>query len=142
MDFMIWFWLILFVVALVLEFLTSDMISIWFAMAALPSFILAIANVSVVVQVIVFILLAAVLLLFTRPVVKKYMKTNEIKTNVDAVIGTIGVCVKEITPDTIGRVKVRYVEWSAIAKEIIVVDDHVRVLDVEGVKLIVEKIEK
>lgn len=139
-DYMIWFWLGLFVVALFAELFTSDMISIWFALAALPSFILALAGAGIIWQVIAFIVIAFGLLLFTRPVVKKYMKTNEIKTNAEALIGTEGTCIKEITPDLIGRVKVRYMEWSAISKETILVNDKVRILDIEGAKLIVEKL--
>jgi len=140
--YMIWFWLGLFVVALFVEIFTSDMISIWFALAAIPSFILALANVPIVVQAITFGVIALVLLIFTRPVVKKYMKTNEIKTNVDAVIGQTVVCTKDITSNTIGRVKVGYQDWSAISKDAISIGEFARVLDVEGVKLIVEKIEK
>ncbi|PKK92811.1 MAG: NfeD family protein [Tenericutes bacterium HGW-Tenericutes-6] len=139
-DYMIWFWLGLFVVALFAELVTSDMISIWFALAALPSFVLALAGAHLIWQVIVFIIIAFALLLFTRPVVKKYMKTNEIKTNSEALIGTEGICIKEITPDTIGRVKVRYMEWSAISKETISLNEKVRILDIEGAKLIVEKL--
>lgn len=141
-DYMIWFWLGLFVIALFVELLTSDMISIWFALAAIPSFILALAEVNIVIQAIVFAVIAFVLLIFTRPVVKKYMKTNEIKTNVDAIIGQTGICTKDIDKDTIGRIKVKYQDWSAISKDTIQVGDYARVLDVEGVKLIVEKIEK
>ncbi len=139
-EYMVWFWLALFVVALVLELFTADMISIWFALAAVPSFILALINVNPVVQIVLFAIVTAVLLLLTRPVVKKYMKTNEIKTNVDAIVGMTGPVIKEITPDTIGKIKIRYMEWSAISNETLVVGDMARVLDVEGVKLIVEKI--
>jgi len=137
LDYMIWFWLGLFVIALVAELLTSDMISIWFALAALPSFVLALAGAHIIIQIVVFIIIAFALLLFTRPVVKKYMKTNEIKTNAESLIGKQAICIKQITPDTIGRVKVQYIEWSAISKETIEVGQHVRILDIEGAKLIV-----
>ncbi len=142
LEYLVWFWLALFVVALILELFTADMISIWFALAAVPSFIMALVSINPVIQIITFALVTATLLLLTRPVVKKYMKTNEIKTNVDAIVGMTGPVIKEITPDTIGKIKIRYMEWSAISNETLVVGDMARVLDVEGVKLIVEKIEK
>jgi membrane protein implicated in regulation of membrane protease activity len=140
MEWLIWLWLGIFVGALAFEFITADMVSIWFSLGAVPSFILALFQVNPVIQVIAFVVVTAVLLLFTRPVVIKYFKVNEIKTNVDSVIGQEGVVLTKITPNTIGRVQLRAQEWSAISRDEIEVDDKVRVLDVEGVKLVVKKI--
>ena len=139
---MVWFWLALFVIALVVEIITADMISIWFALAAIPSFIIALVGGHLVWQIISFIGFTAVLLLLTRPVVKKYLKTNEIKTNVDAMVGMTVTVVKEIRPNEVGRVIVRSLDWAAMSKETILVGEQARVLDVDGNKLIVEKIEK
>jgi membrane protein implicated in regulation of membrane protease activity len=141
-EYMVWFWLGLFLFALLLEIFTADMISIWFSLAAVPSFILALVGAGLVFQILLFLVIAAVLLFLTRPIMKKYMKTNEIKTNIDAIIGSKGLVIKEITPDTVGRIKIKYIEWSAISSEKIGLDHMVRVLDVDGNKLIVEKIEE
>jgi membrane protein implicated in regulation of membrane protease activity len=142
LDYMVWFWLAFFVIALVIEFITADMISIWFALAAIPSFIIALVGGHLVWQIVSFIGFSGVLLLLTRPVVKKYLKTNEIKTNVDAMVGMTVTVVKEIRPNEVGRVVVRSLDWAAVSKETILVGESARVLDVEGNKLIVEKIEK
>ena len=142
LDYMVWFWLAFFVIALVIEFITADMISIWFALAAIPSFIIALVGGHLVWQIVSFIGFSGVLLLLTRPVVKKYLKTNEIKTNVDAMVGMTVTVVKEIRPNEVGRVIVRSLDWAAVSKETILVGESARVLDVEGNKLIVEKIEK
>ncbi len=141
MEWMLWLWLGIFVVALMVEFATADMVSVWFALAAIPSFILALLNVNIVVQVVLFAVVTILLLALTRPLAMKYFKTNEIKTNVDLYIGANGVCIQLIEIDSIGRVKVRNQEWSAISNEVIQVGENVRVLDVEGAKLIVEKIQ-
>lgn len=141
MEWFIWLWLSIFVVALFLEFITADMVSIWFSIAAIPSFIMALLGVSPIIQIIVFIVLAILLLLLTRPFVMKYFKTNEIKTNVDAIIGAIGVCSERIVINEIGHVKIKNQIWSAISNQTIEIDERVRVLDVEGVKLVVEKID-
>ncbi|MCR3905816.1 MAG: NfeD family protein [Tenericutes bacterium] len=142
MEFMVWMWLGLFIAAIVVEFATSDLVSIWFALAAVPSFIMALLRVNIVVQVVVFVLIAVLLLLLTRPFVMKYFKTNEIKTNVDSYVGATGVVTKTITPDTIGRVQVKNGDWSAISHDTLEVGTKIRVLDIEGAKLIVETIEK
>jgi membrane protein implicated in regulation of membrane protease activity len=141
MEWFIWLWLSIFVVALFLEFITADMVSIWFSIAAIPSFIMALLGVSPIIQIIVFIVLAIILLLLTRPFLMKNIKTNEIKTNVDAIIGAIGVCSERIVINEIGHVKIKNQIWSAISNQTIEIDERVRVLDVEGVKLVVEKID-
>lgn len=140
-EWMLWLWLSIFVVALMVEFGTADMVSIWFALAAVPSFILALLNANIIIQVVLFVVIAILLLALTRPLAMKYFKTNEIKTNVDLFFGATGVCIQQIEIESIGRVKVRNQEWSAISKELIKVGENVRVLDVEGAKLIVEKIQ-
>lgn len=140
MDWILWLWLGLFIVALFTEFATADMVSIWFAIAAIPSFILALLHVNIIIQVLLFVVVAILLLLLTRPIVMKYFKTNEIKTNVDSYFGLSGTCIQLIVPGSIGRVMVNNREWSAISNEEIETGEKVRVLDVEGVKLIVEKI--
>src|SRR5690554_4179685 len=107
MEWLIYLWLGIFVGALAFEFVTADMVSIWFSLGAVPSFILALINVGPVIQIITFVLVTAVLLLFTRPVVLKYFKVNEIKTNVDSIIGQEGFVISKITENTVGRVKLR-----------------------------------
>jgi membrane protein implicated in regulation of membrane protease activity len=140
MEWFIWLWLGIFLVALAFEFATADLVSIWFSLGAVPSFILSLFEVNPVIQVLSFILVTTALLLFTRPVVIKYFKVNEIKTNVDSVIGQEGIVTTAIISNGIGRIKLRAQEWSAIADESIEIGQRVRVLDVEGNKLIVKKI--
>jgi membrane protein implicated in regulation of membrane protease activity len=140
MEWLIWLWLGIFLVALAFEFATADLVSIWFSLGAVPSFILSLFEVNPVIQVLSFILVTTALLLFTRPVVIKYFKVNEIKTNVDSVIGQEGIVTTIIMSNGIGRIKLRSQEWSAIADETIEVGQKIRVLDVEGNKLIVKKI--
>ncbi len=142
LEYMVWFWLAFFVIALVVEVITADMISIWFALAAIPSFIIALVfEESLVWQIVSFILISGVLLFLTRPVVKKYLKTNEIKTNVNAMVGVKVQVTKVITPESVGRVVFRSLDWAAISKETINIGEYARVLDVDGNKLIVEKID-
>ncbi|MFA7589607.1 MAG: NfeD family protein, partial [Acholeplasmataceae bacterium] len=139
-EFMIWIWLGFFILATLFEIATLDFVSIWFALAAIPVVILAAVNVEPWIQILVFIVVSFVLLLLTRPVVMKYVRKNEIKTNVDSLIGTTAFAITRIVPNHIGKVMLNGIEWSAISKEIIEIDDQVRILDIEGVKLIVEKI--
>jgi membrane protein implicated in regulation of membrane protease activity len=137
----VWVWLIVFVAALLIELVTSDLVSIWFSLAAIPPFILALLEASILAQSIIFLVVSFVLIVFTRPYVYKYFKTNEIKTNVDAMVGAIGTVTQDITPLENGRVKYKSQDWSAASKESIKAGTQVRVLDIEGNKLIVESLE-
>lgn len=138
-EIMIYIWISLFVLAIIFEVFTSELVSIWFAAASIPSFILALFEAHPIIQVVVFLIVSFILLLLTRPIVMKYVKTNEIKTNVDSYVGAVGIVIEKLVPGIVGQVKVKNLQWSAISNDTIEVGESVRVLDIEGVKLIVEK---
>lgn len=140
MDWFQWMWLGIFLGALLLELSTTHLVSIWISLAAVPTYILSLLDVNPVIQIVVFLVVATLLLLFTRPLVVSYFKTNEIKTNVDSVIGQKAICIERISSNTVGAVQLKTRVWSAISEEDIEVNDEVKILDVEGVKLIVQKI--
>ena len=107
-------WGILFVVFLLAEILTVAYVSIWFAIASLVSFVLAMFGIPLEAQCIVFVAMAVVLFLATRPLVKKYVHGKTVSTNADSVIGMEGVV--RVPIDNLksqGRVYVNGLEWAA-----------------------------
>lgn len=113
---MIWVWLAVVAVSLIVEFLSFDLTSIWFAVAGMVSLILsAIEGVSWEVQLVVFIVLSAVLLIFIRKICRKtLLKNTNTKTNVDAYAGKRTKLLKEIgTDENFGEVKFNGVIWQA-----------------------------
>jgi membrane protein implicated in regulation of membrane protease activity len=80
-------------------------------------------------------------LLATRKLVKKLIK-NKIKTNLDDVVGKKGIVIKSILKDEIGRVKVMGKDWAAISDEEIKEGTKVEILEIKGVKLVVEEEKK
>ena len=60
-------------------------------------------------------------------------------TNSDRVIGKTGEVIKRIGKNNYGEVKIFGNTWTATSKEELEVGDKVKVLNIEGVKLIVEK---
>lgn len=139
-EILIWFWLGLFLLAVIFEAATVDFVAIWFAVGSVPAFILAIVGAPIWLQVSTFLVITIVLISFTRPYMLKYFKTNQIKTNAQSVIGKTATVSIVILPNEIGAVKLRGQEWSAIASSKIEVGTEVRILEIEGVKLIVEAI--
>jgi len=138
-------WLSLFVSALVIEAIGTDLVSIWFAAGALVSLILSlIPGVSWWIELIVFIVISMATLCCFRPLVHKYMRRDLINSNIDEMKGKKGVMVAKIDMLHHGECKINDVTWTAIGaneKDVIPVGSVVEVLAVSGNKLIVKKVE-
>lgn len=136
-------WLILFVVLLIIEIFTMGLTTVWFAGGALVAFILALLDVGLPVQIIVFLLVSTVLLVLTRPLAVKFFNKEREKTNADRLIGQKAVVVERI--DTLhgtGRAEVNGLEWASKTEDsdrIIEVGEVVVIEGIQGVKLIVRK---
>lgn len=139
-DYMVWIWLIVFVLALILEFATADFLTIWFAISALPTAIIAyFFPEMIILQIAFFFLFGFLLMLIIRRYVVKYVKRNVVSTNVDSYIGKTAVVVETIKPNERGLVKFQGDLWTAISTETIEINEKVRILTIEGNKFIVTK---
>ena len=134
-----WVWLAIVIITLVLEFMTSEVVSIWFAVGSFVALILAICNVNEAVQVIIFVAVSLLFLVCARPFIKKWTKRNEIKTNVDSLVGRIAIVTEDIIDGNRGVVKLDSQEWSAISNDDIKKGVKVVILSIEGNKLIVKE---
>ena len=133
-------WLVLLVVFIAAEAATVTVTSIWFAIGSLVAMIAALLGAHVWLQVILFIVVSACLLLSLRPLLRKYFTPRLVRTNVDAVIGTQGIVLAEI--DNIasqGKIKLGAMEWTARSSsgEKITAGTVVKVDRIEGVKAFV-----
>lgn len=138
-------WLILMIVLLGIEMATMGLTTVWFAGGALFAILAALLRAPFWIQIVLFLLVALVLLLFTRPVAVKYFNKNRVQTNVASVIGKQAIVTAEI--DNLhgkGQVTVGGQEWSArsaAADQVLAEGVVVRVVAVSGVKLIVEEVQ-
>ena len=69
----------------------------------------------------------------------KKLSRKKVPTNLDRVIGMVGIVTEEITRFKIGEVRVDGKKWSAISEEKIKVGEKVIIEGIDGVKLIVRK---
>ena len=136
------FWIITIIILVFLEAVSINLVSIWFVISGLVSLILSIFIDNFIIEFSVFVVLGAILLITTKPLLKKYFKGNNEKTNLDRVIGMKGVVTLKIEPLVIGEVKVDGKRWSAISDNVINEGELVEVLKIDGVKLIVKKEEE
>jgi len=132
-------WLILFIVFLIIEVLTINLVTIWFAIGSLAAFISTYFTDSLIIQCIVFVIFTALTLLITKPVLNKFRIIRNEGLNYDRIIGKIGVVTKKVSKQESGRVKVDGKDWMAISDKEIEVNKEVEILKIDGVKLIVKE---
>ncbi len=145
MPSMEWMWLAALVVFAILEASTSALVSVWFIGGSLAAMIAALLGAEIWLQVVLFFVVSAALLLLLRPIAKKYMKTRTVPTNASSNIGKTAVVTSAI--DNLrgtGAVKIGGVEWSARSADDqpIEKDAVVRVTKIEGVKVFVELVKE
>ncbi len=135
-------WMIVFIVLILLELMTVNLVSIWFALGALASFALSFFINNVTLQIATFVAVSAISLLLTKDFVKKIRGNKVVATNLDRVIGQIGIVTEEINKLEPGEVKVDGKRWSAISSEKIKVGSKVEILSIDGVKLNVKQVKE
>ena len=133
-------WFILLVVFLVVEAATVAMVSAWFAAGALAAMVASLLDAGLWLQLVLFLVVSAALLLALRPLARKFINPKLTKTNVDSVIGSQGlVTVAVDNVHATGQVKLGAMEWTArsVSGEVIEVGTLVKVNRIEGVKAFV-----
>lgn len=138
---MVIFWAAAIVVFVVIELATVGLASIWFALGALCALISTLLGAPVWLQVVWFVIISVAALVLTRPLVKKYINAKTHATNADRVIGSRAVVKERI--DALagtGAVLADGKMWSARSADgsVIEAGSIVTVLEIQGVKLIVE----
>lgn len=140
--YLIQIWYTALVVLFLFEIATQGLTTIWFAIGAVFALILAYFNVNVVVQVIVFLTVSLVLLAKTRTVLVDKLQLGKEKTNIEAIIGQHCTVEETIEPLVAGRVILNGMSWLAMSNNESKIEQgtEVKVLRIEGAKLIVESI--
>lgn len=137
-------WLVLLVVLVAIEAATMGLFTIWFAGGALVAFLVSLFEVSLMVQLVVFVVVSFILLYFTRPVLLRHINTKRVKTNVDSIIGMEAKVMEKIDNyNATGMAVLNGQEWTARSEkdeEVIPAGERVIVKEVKGVKLIVAPI--
>lgn len=135
-------WAVAFVFFVICELANgAALISIWFALAALISMFCAIAKLSFAVQLVVFVISSVLLLVLTRPLVKK-VANKIVPTNYELDVGRTAIVVESIDNKVNkGRVKLDGTNWSARSADgsNIPEGEPVTVVKVDSAKLIVQK---
>ena len=131
-------------VFLIAEAVTVTVISLWFAAGALAAMVSALLGAGIWLQSGIFLVVSAIALTALRPLVRKYLTPRLTATNIDSVIGSVGIVTVSI--DNIastGQIKLNGMEWTArsTSGDPIAPGTRVRVDRIEGVKVFVSPAE-
>ena len=140
-------WLGILALLLVVEAITAGLTTIWFAGGALAAFAAALAGAAVEVQLVVFVVVSFILLLFTRPLAARLLRGGDkTKTNVDSLIGRSAKVTEAIDNELgTGAAVVGGQEWTARSfdwESRFPTGETVVIRAVEGVKLMVSETRK
>jgi membrane protein implicated in regulation of membrane protease activity len=134
-----WVWVALVIIFAVIEAFTFGLTTIWFAISAFVMVFLSFIIKPLPAQIIIFLLIAGVLLFFTRPIAIKKLKTGKVKTNVDSLVGMHALVTKKISEFDRGEVKLNGQFWTSRSEDDSTIDEGTKceVVRIEGVQAVV-----
>ncbi|MBO8155564.1 MAG: NfeD family protein [Bacillaceae bacterium] len=134
-------WILIAIAFVILEIFTLSFYLLWFGIGAFVSGIVAFFWQSPVDLILIFSAVSIILLIFTRPLAKKWFFKEDasLKNGADALIGRSGVVTKAIEPPHKGEIKIDGNHWSALADSTIAEGETVEITKVEGVTAYVRK---
>ncbi len=141
----VWIWAAAFLVFVLAEAFTAQLVSIWFMIGSIASFFAALFDAQFWVQLFIFAAVSVLSLFLLRPLVKKKAMTPKVPTNADMAVGRTAVVTEDIRNDySEGRVALDGQSWSARSYDgrVFTEGERVRVLSIDGVKLIVVSTEE
>lgn len=137
---MLTIWLVLFLVFTLVEATTTTLVTIWFAIGALVALVVLLIGFPVWAQVVVFFVVSISMLVAFLPLVRKKLSVGKAKTNAEDLIGRKVVVKEEIKFNKYGTVSINGVIWAASSDEEIQEEAVVKIVAINGNKVIVKKV--
>lgn len=135
-------WAVALVLLLIVEGATAQLVTIWFAAGALAALIAAALKAPLWLQITLFVVVSAVTLIATRPIVKKITNRKAESLNADRIIGRQAIVTERIDNlEGTGSIRVDGLTWTARSADDSVFEpgSQVTIDKIEGVKAIVRQ---
>ena len=136
-------WLVVTVAMAVIEIMTMGLVTIWFAAGAAIALLLSLIGTPLWIQIAAFIVVSIVVLLLVRPIASRHFNNRLKKTNIDAIVGKTLIAKTDIDNlHGFGKVDMDGSTWlaaSSMDNVVIHEGEEVKVVEVRGAKLIVER---
>ena len=138
------FWLIAAGIFFIIEMATIGFLVFWLGIGSLLAMLTSFFVDNIFVQALVFVATSTLLLIFTRPLVNKFIKIpKEIKTNAYSIIGKKGIVISKINNiEGTGQIKMDGEIWSAksATDEDIPENTEIEIVEIDGVKAVVKEV--
>ena len=136
------FWAILSGIMAILEIIIPGLVTIWFALSALIVMFLSNFIEDSLTQFLIFAVLSIIFLIFTRPVLRKYIELQR-KTNFDSSMKGMDVKVERVVDarkaEKEYEVKFKGSIWTGVSEEMLSSGEVVKIKGFRGNKIILEK---
>jgi len=129
-------WLAIFAGSIIIELFSLTFFTLWFGFGAIVAYGLSLLEVTLPIQIVIFL---AVSLVFLKLFRQYALKSYKYKTNINALIGMEAVVSGKNTNGIL--VKVNGIEWAALynSEESVDLGDRVLIKEIQGVKLLIER---
>ena len=136
------FWLIASGIFFIAEIITTGFLVFWLGVSGLITMCVSFFTDNLIIQASVFVIFSAILILVTKPFVKKFVnkKVSNEQTNAFSIIGKKAIVIKDIDSiNGLGQIKVDGEVWSAegINGSNIEKGTEVEITKIDGVRAIV-----
>lgn len=138
MDVLIW--ILIAVVFIILELITTTFFLVWFGIGSVVAALLNYFGFNIYIQFSGFVIVSAVLILLTRKFADKITPENSKKTTAERLIGLNAKVIRQVD-DMSYVVRVLGEEWSAHTNDSVDIGDTVKVVGINSIILIIEKID-
>ena len=140
----VFIWLAVIILTIIIEIITVGLTSIWLTGGGIAALVVCLLGGHWGLQLAVFFVVTFILIYFTRPWALKYIESRKTATNYEEVIGKTVRIIEDVdNVKETGKAIYNGMEWTDRAKvdtETFSMDEQARVVGVQGVKLILEKI--
>lgn len=137
MDVIIWIFMA--VIFIILELITATFFLVWFGVGSLVAAVLNYFGFDIYVQFSAFVIVSVILILSTRRFANRITPESSKKTTAERLIGKTAKVARQIDDNTY-VVNVSGEEWSAHTNDSVNVGDSVKVVGINSIILIIEKI--
>ena len=138
MDVLIWIFIA--IVFIILELITTAFFLVWFGIGAIVAAILNYLGFDIYVQFVAFAVVSLVLILSTRRFADRITPESGKKTTAERLVGRTAKVLRQIDENTY-VVSVDGEEWSAHTNDPVNIGDAVKVVGINSIILIIEKME-
>lgn len=136
------FWAILSGIAAILEIIIPGLVTIWFALSGLIVMFLSNFIEDSLIQFLIFAALSVIFLIFTRPILRKYIESHR-KTDFNSSMKGTDVKIEKVvdTKKTEKEYEVRFKGsiWTGISEEILSNGEIVKIKEFRGNKIVLER---